>query len=463
METPQSSRHNNGNDGGSRSRRRSSIGVDEAPYHAPLAPFEQIAADLHLVGFTDITVADLQETRKDKIRNLYAFLLEICAGITELELDQRATLYRLKCQDVYQYDFADTLHCNFVDFLFFLELRSIVEAAGYDKFSLRDLHTPTPRRLQIILSNLINFCKYREQQIPVYTSLMESRYKVTGHYENLLEEKAGLWEQRDLVQAEAEDRLAETANLAQRCVELEQLYMEMNAQQSNDRKMGNEAKKAAERIKDQIETARWEVENIMDKMTGLEATTRVHSPERKIQECHDRKKALDTIKLDHVTLCEEIEAVAAVTHQAQTYQQPLAELQDLASQYGHVQDKVRLAKAEEAKIQAQIRDIDQQQLEVDQTIEQEERTLARLQYQMDHAVQHRQDQDISEDEYRRQRTNALEQEERAKQRYQELQRAYQLQIATQAAELHDLDTVLDEMVDEYCETLTTGQTALLQE
>jgi hypothetical protein len=460
METPQSSRYQHGGGGGSHRSRRSSIGVDEAPYHAPLSSFDQLTSELHLVGFTAITVEDLQETKKDKIRALYAFLLEICAGITEEELENRAALYRMKCSEVYQYAFADVLHTNFVDFIFYLELKAVVAAAGYDKFSLRDLHTPTSKRLQIILSNLINFCKYREQQIPVYTSLMESRYKITGHYENLVEEKDGLLEQRALAQEEAEDRTAEVEQLAARCAELERLYMELSAQQAQDRTMGEKAKKASELIMDQIETARWEVENIMDKMIHLESTAVTHSPERKIQLCQDRKRALDVVKQEHMKVCEQIETVSAVVHQARSYQQPLVELQGLAVQFNHVQDKLRHAKTEDADIRTQIRDVDLQRGEVDQTIEQEERTLARLQYQLDNAGQEN-DEIGAEDEFRRRRTEALAREEQAARHYRDLEKEYQELLASQRAELKALDSAMDEMVDDYCEKLDVASRAVV--
>jgi hypothetical protein len=459
METPQSSRYQHG--GGGHRSRRSSIGVDEAPYHAPLSHFDQLAAELHLVGFTAITVEDLQETKKDKIRALYAFLLEICAGITEEELENRAALYRMKCQEVYQYTFADVLHTNFVDFIFYLELKAVVAAAGYDKFSLRDLHAPTSKRLQIILSNLINFCKYRELQIPVYTSLMESRYKITAHYENLVEEKDGLLEQRAMAQEEAEDRTAEVEQLAARCAELERLYMDLSAQQAQDRTMGEKAKKASELIMDQIETARWEVENIMDKMVHLESTAVTHSPERKIQLCQDRKRALDGVKQEHMKVCEQIETASAVVHQARSYQQPLVELQGLAVQFNHVQDKLRYAKTKDADIRAQIRDVDLRRDEVDQTIEQEERTLARLQYQLDHSGQENKEEIGAEDEYRRRRTEALAREEQAARHYHDLEKEYQELLASQRAELKALDKAMDEMVDDYCEKLDVASRAVV--
>jgi Nuf2 family len=443
METPQSSFRS----------RSSSIGANEAPFHAPMSTFDEIVDAIKQIGFPDITIEDLQGTRKEKIRSVYSFLLEICGGVTEEELEKRAVAYRSKCQEHYKFDFAETLHASFVDFLFFVEIRSIVVASGYEKFTMRDIHTPTPSRLRVILSHIINFCKFREQQIPVYTKLMESRNKLVDYYDGLVQEKQGLLEQREIALEEASQRADEAENLRQRCAEMEVLYMEMMSQQSNDRKMGTEAKKAAQEIRDKTEIARWEVEAILTKINELEASARVHSPERKIKLCEERKRALEAIKKEHVELCGQIETVSALTHQAQSYQQPLEDILNLTSQLVNTQEKIRVCKAEEAEIQGTIRDVDGQFLEVQKTIEQEERTLARLEYQLKQSSQDQDD--LLEDEYRRKRKEALEKEVLAKQRYDDVARAYKEMLAKQKPELEAMDKVEAEMVEAFCKRLGT--------
>lgn len=63
------------------------------------------------------------------------------------------------------------LHQEFSELLFYTSLRDMLKAAGYTNFSWRDLHSPTPKRLQCQLSAIVNLFKYLEGQIPFYGEL----------------------------------------------------------------------------------------------------------------------------------------------------------------------------------------------------------------------------------------------------------------------------------------------------
>jgi hypothetical protein len=65
------------------------------------------------------------------------------------------------------------LHQDFGDLQFYTCLRDLFTDAGYDTFSWRDLHAPTPKRLRIQLSAIINMAKFREEQLQMYRELNE--------------------------------------------------------------------------------------------------------------------------------------------------------------------------------------------------------------------------------------------------------------------------------------------------
>jgi Nuf2 family len=60
------------------------------------------------------------------------------------------------------------LHQEFSELLFYTSLRDMLKAAGYNNFSWRDLHCPTPKRLQCQLSAIVNLLMFLEGQVPIY-------------------------------------------------------------------------------------------------------------------------------------------------------------------------------------------------------------------------------------------------------------------------------------------------------
>jgi Nuf2 family len=64
-----------------------------------------------------------------------------------------------------------SLHHDFTDLNLFLALKHLFATCGYGKFSWRDLHAPTLKRLRNQLSAVINLAKFREEQLKVYAEL----------------------------------------------------------------------------------------------------------------------------------------------------------------------------------------------------------------------------------------------------------------------------------------------------
>lgn len=438
METPQSSRHQS---------RRSSIGIDEAPFQSPVMSFPTILADMERLGYTEIQQDDLEQARKEKIRNLYLFLLEICAGMNEEKMQLRASRFQSLCEGL---PFAEQLHeNNFNDLVFYLELRDVIVAAGYKNFSLRDIHSPDAKRLRHILSSLMNYCKFREQQIPVYAKLHADRNGLIETYETLQLEKESLLEQRADAMLEAEERSNQIDEITKLCEEMEQTFLEMNRQQANDRKMTAEARKDSTAISDKVETAKWDKENHLEEIRKLETTELVKSPERKKKLCQDRQEALETIKKEHAELVEDIEGVSSLTHRALQYKAPLAELLILATQVIQLQEQISISKKKEPKVQDDLRAVEAKLAEANNAVNEEEHTLARLQYQLEHNGEIPYD----EDDLRRKRKQALDKEEMTRQRLLAVKAQYEKQMEDQRAELEEVETFHQDLQREYIEKM----------
>jgi kinetochore protein Nuf2 len=56
---------------------------------------------------------------------------------------------------------------------FYLKLNNIMRVCGIHNFTLKDLLEPTPKRTRIILSGIINFCKFRQEKIDLFEKLQQ--------------------------------------------------------------------------------------------------------------------------------------------------------------------------------------------------------------------------------------------------------------------------------------------------
>jgi Nuf2 family len=94
--------------------------------------------------------------------------LEVCSGKTENDFgptpEMTAKINSLPYPE---------LHQDVSEMQFYCYLRDMLKVAGYANFSWRDLHNPTPKRLQYQLSAIFNLAKHREDQLLLYKELNE--------------------------------------------------------------------------------------------------------------------------------------------------------------------------------------------------------------------------------------------------------------------------------------------------
>jgi DNA repair exonuclease SbcCD ATPase subunit len=69
---------------------------------------------------------------------------------------------------------------------FFRIIVRLMREVGIDDFGMRDLIRPEPQRLKIILSAVINFAKFREEQLTIYEELNRKTEDIYAEKDRLL-------------------------------------------------------------------------------------------------------------------------------------------------------------------------------------------------------------------------------------------------------------------------------------
>ena len=146
------------------------------------------------------------QRHREKVRKIFWQLLEHCAGVTEEEIEKRApsNIDRFVSKEEAE------LHENFVDVLFFQELRKLMKTCGVVDFSWKDLLVPTSKRLRCQLSATINMAKFREEQLKIYAELNEPRHQLLVTLEELHGENEQLQEQLNMTMADSDKKWMST-------------------------------------------------------------------------------------------------------------------------------------------------------------------------------------------------------------------------------------------------------------
>ena len=98
--------------------------------------------------------------------------MDYCAGPNADSLVPDSSLLAREAEEKTQ---QPDLHKDFGDIFFFRALRSLFIKAEYDSFSLSDLYAPTPKRIRVQLSALLNFALFctQEENFDLYKKLNE--------------------------------------------------------------------------------------------------------------------------------------------------------------------------------------------------------------------------------------------------------------------------------------------------
>jgi len=276
--------------------------VSHTHYIFPVLKNAEILQCLDELGI-EVCKTELAEPQRhrEKVRKIFWQLLEHCCGITEEDIEKRCP----KNLDPYVAPEEAELHENFVDILFFKEMRKMMETCGIIDFSLKDIHVPTSKRLRCQLSAAINMAKFREEQLKIYAELNEPRHQLLVTLEELHAENAQLQEQLNIVLAESDQKMEEFDMLAKECQELESEIARSNKLQASKREEASKLKAEMTRLKDELAAATWSLQETQAEEERLQSQV-VSSPARRRRDLDTKREALEKEKAETRRLQKEI-------------------------------------------------------------------------------------------------------------------------------------------------------------
>ena len=155
-----------------------------------LKPNTVLQSANELLGL-ELTSKELSEPHrhKESLRLIFTKCIEIFLGIPEAELYTIPTAI----QELHgNMEYSELYDDAIADMKYHKNVMKLMGICGVHDFGMKDLHSPKAKRLQVHLSAIINFAKYREDRLILYQELLVDRNKLVTDFENEVQEQAML-------------------------------------------------------------------------------------------------------------------------------------------------------------------------------------------------------------------------------------------------------------------------------
>ena len=319
------------------------------------------------------------QRHREKVRKIFWQLLEHCSGVTEDDIEKRCP----EELDRFVSPEEAELHENFVDVLFFQEMRKLMKTCGIVDFSWKDLYVPTSKRLRCQLSATINMAKFREEQLKIYAELNEPRHQLLVTLEELHGENEQLQEQLNMALTESDKKMEEFDVLAKECQELESDIARSNKLQASKREEASQLKKEMTRLKDELAAATWSLQETQAEEERLQGQV-VSSPSRRKLELDTKKDALEKEKAETRRLQQEITDGKATTARLQ---QAIKDLEECLSLQRNVLDEASKYEETAEHLESTEKEVEaneEKASEIEERTNESERSLTRLEEKLAH-------------------------------------------------------------------------------
>ncbi|GMI12751.1 hypothetical protein TrVE_jg1684 [Triparma verrucosa] len=238
-----------------------------------------------------LTEAELMEPEKNKpaLRKATIHLIELCTGITREDMSQPAFagLSSLNYPE---------LHEDSIPELAFLRAAGkTMKICGIPDYGIKDITSPSAKRLRRQLSGIINFAKFREERLQMYAELNMQREGVMDKLKQVMEDNGSLNGQLSQLKQQSAGEVKIIADVELECGEIETKIGALNKQQAAIRHESGELKKKANDLKDRNATISIAIQEGQADESRLSAQI-VQSPDRVRREMSNANDRLESEK-----------------------------------------------------------------------------------------------------------------------------------------------------------------------
>jgi kinetochore protein Nuf2 len=254
---------------------RSSIMIPpRQTYSFPLLKTSNIILCLNELGLS-VTEDELSNPEKyrDQIRRIYEHLTELCTGITREEMAQPAFagLQRLTYPELHDESIQQINS--------FRACQKMLEVCGIYDFTIKDLMSPTSKRLKRQLSGIINFAKFREERYMLLTELSTHRDSILSNWNKSKAKNEELHNRLNTLREQTAEEASIIASIEGECKDIEGQINELNHLQAEIREEIADLKLENTKLKDTLASRNLEVEDALHTQRKLQGQI-VSSPDR---------------------------------------------------------------------------------------------------------------------------------------------------------------------------------------
>jgi kinetochore protein Nuf2 len=226
-----------------------SLGMKQV-YSFPLLKVGDILLCLNELGIP-VTEDELThpEKNKEQIRRIYEVLTELCTGTSREELSQPgfSGLKRLSYPE---------LHEESIPLMNSLRAcQKMMEMCAVNDFTIKDFMEPNLKRFRRQLSGIINFAKFKEERLVLFTELTNQRESVLKEFNKSRTRNEELSKRLAILQEQTKEEAKIIADIEIECKGTEISISELNQRQAEIREEISDLKSSNTKLKDTI-TAR---------------------------------------------------------------------------------------------------------------------------------------------------------------------------------------------------------------
>lgn len=225
------------------------------------------------------------EKNKDVVLHMLEQLTEICTGTTREEMNQPA----FSGLSVLEYP---ELHEDSVPQInSFRAVQRLMETCGIRDFTIKDFIDPAAKRLRKHLSGIINFAKFREERLVLFTDLTNQRGGLQDQLKKVKAEHSDMTAKMGVMREQRAEEEAEISKTDKECKEIESDISALNHRQAEIREESSALKADNNQLKDVISSKSLQLEELLAQKKKLQGQI-VNSPGRFRKEIGDVEKSL---------------------------------------------------------------------------------------------------------------------------------------------------------------------------